>query len=170
MELAPLEAFQKYAALGPDFLTWILVHVLQSDLPVPEDNPALKVDLQGPMLFQSEGGEARKISFTGDEAAAAPEVLSALRQGKKLTRAKLVFSVVEDTWAFTLDAETFDLKSMKLPVPAIADLDEYLSMRVQSTVRLYQMLDDLFEVFLRFRLDAEAWFDEGQLRKKLAKG
>ena len=169
-QLAPLEAFQKYAALGPDFLTWLLVRVLDTDVPPPPSEPGLKIDIKGPLLFVGEGGEATKVTLAGEEAASAPEVSSALRQGKKLHRAKLIFNANEDAWQFTLDAEFFDLKGIKLPVPSLADEGEYLSMRIQSTMRLYQLVDELYEAFLVLRLDPEAWKDEAAKWKKKAKG
>lgn len=168
MELAPIEAFQRYGALGPDFLTWLLVRVLEDEVPGTPCEPGLKVDMQGPLVFTAEGGEAKKVSLAGEEAASAPEVLSALRQGKKLARARVLFTAVQDTWGFTLDSETFDLRSIKLPVPSIADVEEHLRMRIESTMRLFQMVDELFEVFLSLRLSAETWKSETQRRRKLA--
>ncbi|CAN5380460.1 hypothetical protein BH09SUM1_BH09SUM1_03010 [soil metagenome] len=165
-ELAPLEAFQKYGALGPDFLTWLLVRVLDGDVPPPPSEPGLKVDIQGPLLFASDDGEARKVTLSGEEAASAPEVSSALRQGKKLLRAKLLLNAQEDTWAFTLEAEFFDLKSIKLPVPPIPDMEQYLSMRIQSAQRLYLLVDELFENFLTLRLDPTLWAEEAKKWKK----
>lgn len=169
MELAPIEAYQRYASLGPDFLTWLLVRVLDTDVPPPQSEPALKVDIQGPLMFAGEGGEAKKVSLAGEEAAAAPEVSSALRQGKRLMRAKIIFSAMEDTWTFTLDAETFDIKSAKLPVPNISDRDEFLKMRVESLMHLQNLVDELFENFLVVRLDQEAWKAEAQRWMKAAK-
>lgn len=168
--LSPLEAYEKYAALGPDFLTFLLVRVLEDEVPPPPSEPGLKVDIQGPMLFTGDEGEARKVTLAGEEAAGAPEVLSALRQGKRLRRAKLILTAVTDTYAFTIDADTFDLKGIKLPVPPIPDLDEYLSMRVQSTQRLHQLVDELFEGFLQVRLTPDEWKAELARWKKLAKG
>lgn len=170
IELSPMEAFQKYAALGPDFLTWLLVHVLEDDFPRPASEPGLKIDIQGPLLFISEDGEARKVTLTGEEAAGAPEVTSALRQGKKLTRAKLIFTAQEDTWAFTLDAEFFDLRSIKLPVPTVPDINQYLQMRIEATMRLYSLVDEIFQdLFLPLRLSPEVWKEEAKSWIKKAK-
>lgn len=167
-ELSPLEAFQRYGSLGPDFLTWTLVRVLADDLPAPPSEPMLKVDVQGPLLFLAEGGEAKKINLSGDEAAMAPEVLAALRQGKKLIRAKLLFTALEDTWQFTLDAETFDVRGVKLPVPAMSDIEKYFEMRLEALARLNLFIDEMFEGFLVLRLDPEAWKTEAAAWKKLA--
>ncbi len=170
-ELSPMEAFQKFAALGPDFLTWLLVRVLNDDYPKPASEPGLKIDIQGPLLFISDDGEAKKVTLAGEEAASAPEVASALRQGKKLTRAKVIFTAQEDTWAFTLDAQYFDLKSIKLPVPSIPDLNQYLQMRIEATMRLYSLVDELYtDVFLPIRLSPEAWKEEAKSWVAKAKG
>ncbi|MBI1234927.1 MAG: hypothetical protein GC208_10540 [Alphaproteobacteria bacterium] len=161
VELSPMEAFQKYAALGPDFLTWLLMRVLDDDYPKPHSEPGLKIDIQGPLLFISEDGEARKVALAGDEVASAPEVMNTLRQGKKLIRAKIIFTAQEDSWGFTLDAQFFDLKSIKLPVPSIPDLNQYLQMRIEATMRLYSLVDEMFtDLFLPLRLDPEAWKEE----------
>lgn len=169
MELSNTEAMERYAALGPDFLTWLLVRVLKSDVPPPPSEPALEVDIKGPLQFASEGGEATKVSMSGDEAPSAPEVFSALRQGKRLFRAKMLFSAYDSTWEFTLDAGTFDLKSAKLPVPAMADADEYLRLRYESILRLYHFLDEMYDQFLPLRLDPENWRDEVSSWKTLTK-
>jgi hypothetical protein len=160
MDLAPLEAYQRYAALGPDFLTWMLARVLDGESPKPPSEPDLDVDIQGPLLFVGEGGEARQVTLAGEEAASAPEVFSALREGKRLSRAKLLFTVHEDTWRFTLDATTFDVKSVKLPVPSIPDTAEFVRLRSESLMRLYQLIDELFEAFLPLRLEPQTWRDE----------
>lgn len=167
-ELSPLEAFQRYSALGPDFLTWVLVRVLNDDLPPLQAEPSLKVDIQGPLLFMAEGGEAKKINLSGDEAAMAPEVLSALRQGKKLIRTKLIFTAMEDTWQFTLDAETFDVRGVKLPVPAMSDIEKYFEMRLEALARLNLFIDEMFEGFLSLRLNPDEWKAEAAAWKKLA--
>ncbi len=168
-ELAPLEAFERFASLGPDFLTWLLVHILEDDLPRPTIEPALQVDVQGPLLFEAELNEAKKITLSGDEAATAPELMSALRQGKRLTKGKFLFTAVEDTWTFSLDGNAFDLRGIKIPVPVIPDRDEYISMRVQSTLHLFQMIDELFEIFLMLRLDPDQWREELGNWRKLSK-
>ncbi len=170
MELAPLEAFERYSALGPDFMTWLLVRIMEDEMPAPPSEPGLQIDFEGPLVFVSDTGEANKITLAGDEAVMAPEVKSALRQGKKLQRAKVVFTAMEDTWKFALDGETFDLKGIKLPTPNTPDIDMNLSIRVDATLRAYHLLDEMFEAFLPLRLSPEAWKEEASRWKKVARG
>ena len=170
MDLSPLEAFQRYASLGPDFLTWLLVRVLRDEVPQLQSEPGLTVEMEGPLLFISEGGEATKVTMTGDEAASAPEVVSALRQGKRLARARVILNAMEDVYSFTLLGETFDFKSIKLPVPAMADEVQYFNMRVEAVSRMASYIDELFEIFLQIRLDAEQWQAEAEQWARLAPG
>lgn len=170
MELSPLEAFQRYASLGPDFMTWFLVRILEDDLPTLSSEPALKVDIQGPLLFTGDGGEANKVTLAGDEAASAPEVLSALRQGKRLARAKFIFDAMEEQYVFVLDAETFDLRSVKLPVPNIADADQHFSNRLEALAKLAFFVEEYFEGFLHLRLNPDSWTEEAERWKRVAKG
>lgn len=156
-EVSNLEVLERYAALGPDFLTWLAVRSLRGDLPAPESEPGMEVQLLGPITLAASHGEATKVTLAGDEAASAPEVQSALRQGKRLLRAKVQFDIVDMQYVFTLDAETFDLRSVKLPVPKVPDLDEYLRMRIQALQHLDRVVRELFEVFLPVRLEPAAW-------------
>lgn len=155
-----LEVMDRYGPLGPDFLTWLAASVRAGNLPSPPSEPGMQVDLRGPLLFEAPFGDATKMTLAGADAGTAPEVSAALRQGKRLRRARLEFTVVDARWEFTLDAETFDLRGAKLPVPKVPDLDEYLRMRVQALQHLARIVEELFELFLAVRLDAARWKEE----------
>ncbi|MEQ8821523.1 MAG: hypothetical protein RLY93_14890 [Sumerlaeia bacterium] len=156
-QMSNLEVMERYATLGPDFLTYLCVRSSQGTLDPPASEPGLTLALMGPMVFASDTGEATKVTLAGDEASAAPEVEAALRQGKRLIRGKVEMKAQDAVWNFTLDGETFDMKSMKLPVPKVADADEYMALRVQAIQHLAMLINDLFEAFLPIRLDAELW-------------
>ncbi len=167
-QLSVLEILDRYGSVGPDFLTWLCVRWMRDDVPAPPSEPGLQVSFLGPVVLGSETGEATKISFSGEDAPSAPEVQAALRQGKRLLRSKLVFTAQDASWQFTLDAETFDLKSIKLPVPKLPDLDEYMAMRVQATQHLARLVEELFELYLPIRLDAVVWKSEVESWKQAA--
>lgn len=156
-ELSYLEIMERYGAFGPDFLTWLAVRTTRDDLPAPPSEPGLKASVHGPMVFESSTGEATRMSLAGEEAASAPEVRAALRAGKRLARSRVEFTAQDATWTFTLDAATFDLRSVKLPVPKIPDLDEYFSQRIQALQHLDRLVRELFELFLPMRLDPSSW-------------
>jgi len=151
---------ERYAALGPDFLTWMLVRSGEEGALTTPSEPGLQVALMGPMVFTSATGEATKVTLAGDEAPASPEVRAALRQGKRVARTKIEFTAVDAKWIFTLEGETFDIKSAKLPVPKMPDQDEYMTMRVQAAQHLVAIVHELFETFLSARLDPAKWAEE----------
>lgn len=156
-ELSNLEIMDRYGSLGPDFLTWLVVESMRDTLDPPESEPGLTVIPKGPLVLVSESGEATKVSLTGDEAVSSAEFISAIRQGKRLLRAKLEFTAQDATWDFTLDSQTFDVKSAKLPVPKVSDLDEFMSLRIQATQHLYHILGEMYDSFLHLRCDEERW-------------
>lgn len=145
----------QYGSLGPDFLTWLLIRVLKDDFVPPPSEPGLTIDMKGPLSFAADGGEATKVTMAGDEAASAPEVFSALRQGKRLHRAGLEFRIGDDAWIFNFDGSTFDLKSAKLPVPS--EMGRDLATRVESIMVVYHYLDEIYDQFLPVRLDPDGW-------------
>ena len=165
-QLTVLEILDRYGSLGPDFLTWLAVHCEEEGFAGTPSEPGLSASVLGPMVFTSDTGEATKMSLAGDEAAAAPEVLAALRAGKRLSRARVQLNAQDAEWLFTLEAESFDLKSVKLPVPKVPDLDEYMSLRIQALQHLDRLIYELFEKFLTVRLDPETWKEEAASWRK----
>lgn len=164
-----IEIMQRYGALGPDFLTWLSVGAMNSTLPMPPAEPGLVVRVLGPMVFTAEQAEVTKASFAGEDAALSPEAAAALAAGKRLVRARLELTAQDATWSFTLDAESFDLKSLKLPVPKVPDLDEYLALRVQATQQVAFLVQQLFELFLPIRCDKQQWAAEVKGWRSLGK-
>lgn len=169
-ELSVLEAFERYGSLGPDFLTWLFVSTQTEG-----DNPSIsqyvqEIEFRGPIVLMGEGGEALKVSLSGDEAPNAPEVRSALAEGKRIVRSKLLLTVGADQFQCTLNAESFDLSGLKLPIPKTPDWELFLSDRIQAMQHLYGILDALFEAFLAIRLSPDLWKKEAELWLALAKG
>lgn len=155
--LSNMEILDRYEALGLDFLTYLAVESLRDTLPAPPSEPGLIVVPKGPLVMESSLGEATKVTLAGDEAAASPEFVTALMNGKRLVRCKFEFTAQDATWVFTLDGRTFDLKSIKLPVPKVADLNEYITLRVQASQHLFHLVNELYDEFLLLRCDPERW-------------
>lgn len=164
-----LEAMQKYEAFGPDFLTWLFLRAREGEAAFGAKFP-WQVAFRGPLTFEGVGGEATKIALSGDEAADAAEAVSALREGKKLVKAKVVLSDSIDEFVFTINAHTFDLTGVKVPTPKLPDMDQYLSDRIVALQRLYDTIGELYERhFLPKRLSAKDWKKEVKGWRTLAK-
>jgi hypothetical protein len=167
-ELMALEAMEKYSPLGPDFLTWLCIRIIEGEMPTL-DNIPLEFTIKGPITLEGSGGEATKVTLAGEEAPGSPEFCSALSEGKKLVRARLVLVEGADQYEFTLNGETFDFGSVKIPVPKVPDLDQYLSDRVVAFQHLAEIIDRLYEAWLPLRLTPAEWKKETAAWRRLGK-
>ena len=109
-----LEADETWA--GRDFLTWLwyLCEELGGEFTVP-DLGVFSLMIDGPLNFISEVSGARESVIRKGVPTLSPEADSAVRDGKKLKSAKVAFAQGDETWTFSLDADYFTFKSLKLP-------------------------------------------------------
>ncbi|MDX2175132.1 MAG: hypothetical protein SF028_01550 [Candidatus Sumerlaeia bacterium] len=156
-ELGVLEAFEQYRPLGPDFLTWLAMSARAENAVTLADGTRLELEVRGPLALAAGGGEATKVTLAGDDAVGAPELRSALGEGKRLVKARLVLTEGADQYAFTFNAETFDLSALKVPVPRIPDLAQYATDRVTAMQHLFDVVERAYEEFLALRLAPEQW-------------
>ena len=84
----------------------------------------------------------------------------ALRYGKVVTAARLLFARGEEETALTLRAEDMDVSSCKLPAVDSSDPEERLASSLSAARRVFDDLDLLYRTFLEVRCsdrwDAEA--------------
>ena len=153
-----LEELQEIEFLGGEFAAWLVVESACGR--GPEDwgdcHPAV-IEIPGPILLEGPGRGAAQVNVRGDDVLEAPELRSALSEGKKVRRCKLHITLEEETWDGTLDAKTLEWRGVKVSVPPVPDLGEYGFMRTQAFERLTGMLDEWFAAFLRRRMDAGQW-------------
>jgi hypothetical protein len=71
--------------------------------------------VEGPLTFVMEGKGAHEISLKKGEPMLSAEARTALLSGKKLKKAKVQFARGEEVWSFTLDADEFIFRNLKLP-------------------------------------------------------
>lgn len=156
-----LEAMDNHARVGPEFLTWL--HQRQETGRCTPDIPTaigLQIEIHDPVRFEAEVGDARSVVLAGEDALYSPEANEALRLGKLLTGAKLQFEDMDWRYNFTLDAWTFDLRGLRLPVPKMPDVREQRLQEVQSIEMLHTIMLELFDVFFRERRGWLAWRQE----------
>ena len=120
--------------LGPEFLTWLWwrsgVTPEFADLTKaggPRDGTTLFVHVDEFLELKGERAAARRTSLRAGMPGASAEGKVALRHGKVVTAARLLFARGEEETALTLRAEDLDLSSVKLPSIDSADAEERLS-------------------------------------------
>jgi DNA recombination-dependent growth factor C len=143
-------------APGREFLMWLWFMSEakggQVDLP---DGGRFAVLVEGPLLFdQEEQGET--IVRKGEPMVSA-ETRAALLSGKKLRRAKLTLARSdEEQWIFTLDADEFIIRSLKLPKTEAIDAEGRFQERMEMLDVFRLAFLGLYETFVKLRDDTSA--------------
>jgi len=136
--------------LGAEFLKWL---AWKTD--TDNDGSAYICEK---VVLKDDGG---KVAVSGPEFSFT-EIKSALLAGKSIVEAHIVMEKGEDVWSFNLDAETFDIKSMKTPSVVLdkAADDEELERLAVCTEKLalietgLNLFREKFKRFLEYRTTA----------------
>lgn len=150
--------------LGPEFLTWLwwragvtpefaeIAGVAGGGRAGPKrDGTTLFVHVDEFLELRGERAAARRTSLRAGMPGASAEGKVALRHGKVVTAARLLFARGEEETALTLKAEDLDLSAVKLPSIDSADAEERLSSSLTAARRVYEDLDLLYRTFLEVR-------------------
>ncbi|MCL2670031.1 MAG: recombination-associated protein RdgC [Syntrophaceae bacterium] len=155
------------AIVGREFLTWLWFKSEDQGgtLSVSGENPIGVTFLRRLVLESGEGEYAEQIVCSGLHADL-KEGKEALRQGKKITAARLRLSQDKTEWEFTFKADRFYFQSLKLPTFPEQERDEtdregQLLERIYLIERPAQLMDILFQSFLEVRL-SKGWEGEQQ--------
>ncbi len=155
--------------LGPEFLTWLWwrAGITPEFADIAEtgkagarrDGTSLYVHVDEFLELKGERAAARRTSLRAGMPGASAEGKVALRHGKVVTAARLLFARGEEETALTLKAEDLDLSSVKLPGIDSADAEERLTSSLTAARRVYDDLDLLYRTFLDVRL-SDRWDTE----------
>ena len=147
--------------LGPEFLTWLWWRTSKSPEFVDASGDAFFVHVDEFLELRGERGAARKTSLRAGMPGASAEGKVALRHGKVVTAARLLFARGEEETSLTLKAEDLDLSSVKLPGIDAADAEERLAASLSAARRVYDDVDLCFRAFLEIRC-TDRWEAESE--------
>ena len=149
--------------LGPEFLTWLWwrAGVTPDFAELSKaggrgEATTLYVHVDEFLELKGERAAARRTSLRSGMPGASAEGKVALRHGKVVTAARLLFARGEEETALTLKAEDLDLSSVKLPSIDSADAEERLASSLAAARRVYDDVDLLYRTFLDVRL-SDRW-------------
>lgn len=162
-----LEKAEAIEFLGQEFLTWLC---WKSE----SHNGKMKLDgieefelfFEAPVRLVADYGEATAITLQGGTPMDSPEARQALKEGKKLDRARLRVIYRNQTYTFTFNASTFAVSGMKLPVPPNVSAADFLFVRMEILEDFEKFFSLVFDNFLGVRFADKKWSEE---RQKLAK-
>jgi hypothetical protein len=104
-----------FAWLGREFLTWLLWRVDAGEPEFRAQGGAFSVGFGGRVRLSSNAGFATDLVLKGQSPAHGAEARAAVGSGHTLREAELRVARGDREWRFTLQADTLDVKSVKLP-------------------------------------------------------
>ncbi len=144
---------------GRDFLTWLLFYTEACGGTFSSEALGdIQLMLEGPLLFTHEGAGAYEIVLRKGEPLLSMEAKSCLLNGKKLRQAKVTFTIGEEIWAFTLDADEWIFRNLTLPkIEEVMDETSYFEERIRRLERFLEMFLFIFGQFTAARSDKPRW-------------
>jgi hypothetical protein len=143
-------------APGREFLMWLwfMSEAKGGEVALPEGG-TFAVLVEGPLLFDQE--EQGETAIRKGEPMLSAETRAALLSGKKLRRAKLTLARGgEEVWTCTLDADTFVIRSLKLPKTEAIDAEGRFQERMEMIDTFQQAFLGLYSTFCKLRDDEKA--------------
>lgn len=134
------ESLQDLAYLGREFLTWLLFHVDQGEDTFGKGDEAFAVAFCGRVRLKALAGDVTDAALKGGTAAYGVETRAALGAGRSLREAELRISRGDREWRCVLEADTLDLKSVKLPALLSEEDDDRFLERMSLLEELDQMV------------------------------
>ncbi|MBA2663379.1 MAG: hypothetical protein H0U74_13915 [Bradymonadaceae bacterium] len=146
--------------LGSEFLMWLWFKSECFDglFELGEEKKKLEVVLDDAMTLEAYLAETERNTFKGGAPAYSPEAKVALRQGKRLAKAKMRIIEEGREWVFNIKSETLDLSSINIPAVLSREEDEKFFERMFLVEEIENIVAALYAEFLGIRLTS-AWPD-----------
>jgi hypothetical protein len=142
---------QDFAYLGREFLTWLLWRADQGEAGFADDEGDFSVSFGSRARLQGVGSDVTDAVLKGRSPAHGIEVRAGLGAGRTLREAELRLVRGEREFAFTLIAETLDLKSVKLAGLLKEQGDDRLSDRMALLAELENSIKVMYLAFVKER-------------------
>ncbi len=150
-------AYNRYKFLGYEFLTWLWFMVENEQAQLKACDPEFRsLRIGNRIVLENSRNDTREtITIKGDEAKLDEGVL-ALKKGSVVTELHIVCKAAELVYRFSIKGESMGLSGVKLPetgpVETGADLEGVLLEKIYILERLGQMVERLYQQFLKQRL------------------
>ena len=157
MDLVDLIESRRF--LGAEFLLWLWYHgeCFEGRWELPEMG-GVELWFDDALSLEAYLAETERNDFKGGAPTASPEAKTALRQGKRPSKAKLLMIREGREWGFTLKALSLDLTGISIPSLLSREEEEQFYERMVLVEELEELVEALFRQFLTVRL-APAWPD-----------
>ena len=155
--LEPKPRRDERAFLGEEWLTWLWYRVERGDAEFDlGSGRRAGVALDAPLVLRAaredDEGKRPEQALRFGRPLGSPEAAAALARGKRLARARLIVADGGREWEATFDAETFSLRSARVPTSEEEDLDARGEEHLAAFHELATALDGIYREFLVERL------------------
>lgn len=143
--------------LGEEFLTWLWFRLETHGGDFEIDRRHFAVALDDFLAFAPREPDDTEQTLRKGSPTRTAEARAALRDGRRLRRAKLIVAEGDQQWSVVLDGPTMSLRSIKLPEDgedATTPRDKSID-RIASFVTLWEIVGALYRVFLTERLRSD---------------
>lgn len=137
--------------LGRECLTWLLWKSESTEPVVTVDDQPVNAVFNGKLTVRAGAGDVTEAVVKGVTAPYSKLVKQALQRGLLVHTAKLQLTRGDQVYDLTVDAEFFDLRSVKLPALLQEEEDDKLTERLELVTRASAMLDGIVQAFIKER-------------------
>jgi hypothetical protein len=142
--------------LGGEFVLWLWFSrdVLDGVLEIPGQG-VVEVSLESTLVLVDPLEDKERVTIRGRDPLGSLEAEHALLRGKLPRQVGLRFTFEQNEWVATLDAASFALSGVKLPVLLSEGEEEHFHERMRFLEQLHDLVQGLYRHFLRVRLSPE---------------
>ena len=176
---APLTTFPPGVdplTIGREFLTWLWFKSEERNgmIMIPGAGESEVIFVRRLVLESGDGEYAETVVCQGMHTDL-KEGKEALRQGKKITAARLKAAHDKAEWEFTFKADRFQFQSMKLPAVAESEGEEndregQILERIYLIEKAAGLMDRLFQLFLGLRLSEKWGTEQARMQRWISPG
>jgi hypothetical protein len=155
-----LDLWREKSFLGREFLTWLwITSEIHGNLLNLEPQGPLELWFENRLTLESGEGGGRKTVICRDPEAKWAEALTALKEGKQITRGRLRLRTEDKEWGLTLNSDTLTPQAVTFPQGLAEEEDQAASLFLERTALLRELvglIESLCRQFLERRLSS-AW-------------
>jgi hypothetical protein len=152
MDLVDLIETRRF--LGSEFLMWLWFKSECFDnLFDTQNHGTVELWIDDKLTLEASLAETERNDFKGGAPAHSPEAKTALRQGKRVSKAKLGVIKEGREWSLTIKCESLDVSGAKIPALLSKEEEEQFYERMYLLEELEDIILELYQEFLAIRLD-----------------
>ena len=148
--------------LGREFLTWLWFRSDANEGMFDIPTGAVEVWFDAKLTLEAQGDLKEQNVVKAENPTEADEARASLLTGKLVAEARLRIIRDQKQWTVNVKGDTLALSGVKIPALLSRDDEEQLYERFYLMEELEDLFSDLYEQFIRLRLDDDTWREEIQ--------